>query len=123
MANIADLTQEQIDKLNLDLAEAKAQLAALKEDIPSSSKLKIGDSWDSITKRLDFNALATPEKEKIIDLEAEVPLQNQVMEGLKEDKALLYAMAGHMKKMSEQFVKFPRSPSTLGEVIKESFDD
>ena len=32
-------------------------------------------------------------------------------------------MAGHMKKMSEQFVKFPGAPSTLGEVTKESFAD
>ena len=42
--------------------------------------------------------LATPTKEVIIEEEEEPEIQTG---SHKRDKALLYAMAGHMKKMSE----------------------
>ena len=62
--------------------------------------------------------LSTPTKEVITDEEEEPEI---LAESQKRDKALLYAMAGHMKKMSEQFVKFPGVTPPLEQVTSESY--
>ena len=59
---------------------------------------------------------STPAKEKVTE---EVEEQKVLTKSQKQDKALLYAMSGHVKKMSEQFGKFPGVPPPLDEVTPE----
>ena len=63
---------------------------------------------------------STPAIETITE-EAEEP--EVLTESQKQDKALLYAMAEHMKKMSEQLGKFLGVPPPLDEVTLESYAD
>jgi len=121
---MVELSQEEYDQLQKDLADSRAASESLKAQLvakaPGTPNLKVGQSWESITKMLDFSTFSTPLKETISEDTEEPEI---LTESQKHDKALLYAMAGHMKKMSEQFGKFPGVPPPLGEVTQESFKD
>ena len=69
---MVELTQEEYDQLLKDLADSQAASNALKAQLEAGKgqatpMLKIGQSWEFITKELDFSMFSTPAKEKLTE--------------------------------------------------------